>query len=265
VPVLRLLVPLLLLAAAAASASARLPIPPPPERRINDFAGVLSEEERGRLEDSLARRERESRNQVVVSIFRSLQGESLEDYSIRLAEAWRVGRAGLDNGVIFLIFLEDRKMRLEVGYGLEATLTDALAASIIGDVVAPRFRERRVAAGVAAGLDAIDAAIAGTYRAPPGQRARPRSQVSGDTLFWVAVALAVTLGVILPALAASGAARRRRNGWTAGPRGWGYPPSSFGGTGWGGGLGSSRGGGFGGGSFGAGGGSFGGGGASGSW
>src|SRR5712692_11204793 len=80
--------------------------------------------------------------------------------------AWRIGQKGLDNGVIFLVFLGDRKMRIEVGYGLEGNLTDAVSSSILRDVVAPRFREKRIADGIGAGLDAIDQAIAGTYQRP---------------------------------------------------------------------------------------------------
>src|SRR5439155_3355170 len=106
----------------------------------------------------------------------SLEGQSLEDFSIRLAQRWRIGQKGLDNGVIFLAFVDDRKMRLEVGYGLEASVTDAVASSILRDVVAPRFRENRLADGIAGGLDAIDQAIAGTYRRPApaaGRRTGP--------------------------------------------------------------------------------------------
>ena len=108
----------------------------------------------------------------MVAIFRSLEGESLEDFSIRLAQAWRIGQKGLDNGVIFLVFLDDRQMRIEVGYGLEPTLTDAIASSILRDVVAPRFRQGKIADGIAAGLTAIQAAIKGTYRGPPARAAR---------------------------------------------------------------------------------------------
>src|SRR5438477_3882880 len=163
----RLLV-LALLLCAAAVAQAALPIPKAPGGRINDYAGVLSAEDRVRLEDKVRAREQGSSNQVVVAIFRSLEGESLEDYSIRLAQAWRIGQKGLDNGVIFLIFLDDRKTRIEVGYGLEGSLTDAVSSSILRDVVAPRFRSGQLADGIAAGLDAIDRAIAGTYQLPPG-------------------------------------------------------------------------------------------------
>ena len=138
---LRRLAPaLLLLAVLAAPGAAALRIPPPPDHRVNDYAGALAPADRDRLEQALIAREATSRNQVVVAIFRSLEGESLEDYSIRLAKAWRIGQKGLDNGVIFLVFLDDRKMRIEVGYGLEGSLTDAISSSILRDVVAPRFR-----------------------------------------------------------------------------------------------------------------------------
>jgi uncharacterized protein len=241
----------------AAAASAGLPIPPPPDHRINDYAGVLSADERARLEDKLRARERESSNQVVVAIFRGLQGESLEDYSIRLAQAWRVGQKGLDNGVIFLVFVDDRKMRLEVGYGLEPKLTDALSSQILRQVVAPRFREGKVADGIATGLDAIEQVIAGTYKAAPqGQRARGQGVFPILLLFIVIGGL---LTIVVPALLTS---HVRRQGWTGGSRGWGGP-IIFPGGGWG--SGGGGGGGSGGGDFSGGGGGFGGGGASGDW
>ena len=200
--------------------SAALPIPPPPDHRINDYAGVLSADERARLEDTLRARERESSNQIVVAIFRSLQGESLEDYSIRLAQAWRVGQKGLDNGVIFLVFVDDRKMRLEVGYGLEAKLTDALSSQILRQVVAPRFREGKIADGIAAGLDAIEQAIAGTYKAAPqGQPARAQ----GWNPFQLMLLLIVVGGIfsiVIPALYGS---HVRRQGWTGGSARLGRP------------------------------------------
>jgi uncharacterized protein len=252
----RALAAAVVLLALAAVASAALKIPPPPNRRINDYAGVLTPAERDRLEQKLIQRERGASNQVVVAIFRSLEGESLEDFSIRLAQAWRIGMKGLDNGVIFLVFLDDRKMRIEVGYGLEANLTDAISSSILRDVVAPRFREQRIADGISAGLDAIDQAIAGTYRQPaPASR---RRAVSGTywTLFLFLFLFGGLLWVIIPALFISAASRR--HGWTGGSSGWGGP--FIGGGGW------SGGGGFGGGGgFSGGGGGFGGGGASGSW
>jgi uncharacterized protein len=245
---------LALLLCAAAVAWGALPVPPAPGGRVNDYAGVLSSDQRARLEDKLRAREQGSSNQVVVAIFRSLQGESLEDYSIRLAQAWRIGQKGLDNGVIFLVFTEDRKMRLEVGYGLESKLTDAISSQILRQAVAPRFREGKIADGIAAGLDAIDQAIAGTYRA-----AAPARRQQGPSLFPLILLVIVLAGlgsIILPAMFANA----RRQGWTGGRGGWGGGgPFIFMGGGGGGGGGSGRG------DFSGGGGGFGGGGASGDW
>ena len=254
-----LIVVVLLLGAAAGAASAALPVPSPPTRRVNDYAGALSSADLDRLEQKLIERERGSTNQVAVAIFRSLTGESLEDFSIRLARAWRVGRKDLDNGVIFLVFLDDRKMRIEVGYGLEPTLTDAVSSSILRDVVAPRFREGKIAAGIGAGLDAIEAAIKGTYRAPAARATPPSESLSFAQLFLLLVVLGGIGVAVVPSLFFDRGARR--NGWTGRGTGWGGPFMGGGGFGGGGGRsGSSSGGGFSGG-----GGSFGGGGASGSW
>ncbi len=197
----------------------------------------------------------------MVAIFRSLEGESLEDYAIRLAQAWRIGQKGLDNGVVFLVFLDDRKMRLEVGYGLEASLTDATAASIIRDVVAPRFREGKLADGIGAGLDAIQAAIAGTYAQPAARR----GSRGPDPRVLTGLAIMLLVGVPLVLISSAQAARRRRRGWTGGRGGWYAASPGFGGGSWGGGGSSSDSGSSSSGGFDSGGGSFGGGGASGSW
>ena len=235
-------------------------MPPAPDRRVNDYGGALTAADRDGLERKLAEREKATSNQVVVALFPSLEGESLEDFSARLAQAWRVGQKGLDNGVVFLVFMKERRMRLEVGYGLEPTLTDATSGSILRDVVTPRFREGRIAEGLAAGLDAIDRAIAGTYRA-----AGPAPAPAGPTVFHLALGLFVVVvlaSILLPAIFTTTTSRRMtRGGWTGRSSGWGGP--MIGGGGWGGGR--SSGGGFSGGGFSGGGGSFGGGGASGSW
>ena len=212
----------------------------------------------------LSERERTSSTQVVVAIFRSLAGEGLEDYAVRLAQVWRIGQKGLDNGVVFLVFLDDRKLRLEVGYGLEATLTDAIASSIIRDVVAPRFREGRLADGIAAGLDAIAQVIAGTYQRPAGAapaRARSAWPAGAGGLAPIGIAIMVLAGVPLLISSLYGTRLSRRHGWTGGRGGWSR--GDFGGSGCSGGGGSSSSSSSG--SFSGGGGSFGGGGASGSW
>jgi len=260
--VLRRVAPtLLLLVLLAVPATAALRIPPPPDRRVNDYAGILSPADRDRLEQKLIAGEAGSRNQIVVAIFRSLQGESLEDYSIRLAQAWRIGQKGLDNGVIFLVFLDDRKTRIEVGYGLEGNLTDAISSSILRDVVAPRFREGRIADGIGAGLDAIERAIAGTYVRPPAaDRGKRPGEIGARELLALAFVLFLIFAIVQSRMQTNAL---RRRGWTGGSRGWGGP--FIGGGLGGGGFGGGFGGGSSGGGFSGGGGSFGGGGSSGSW
>jgi uncharacterized protein len=189
---------------------------------------------------------------VVVAIFPSLEGESLEDVSIRLAEQWKPGQRGRNNGVLLAVFLKEHKVRIEVGYGLEARVTDAIAGAIIRNDIAPRFREGRYAAGIDAGLTAIFTAIAGEYRAAPK---RPR----GDhlaALVPVGVFLLIALIIVASGLRSSRHGRLTRRGYTAGPGWWYYGGGGFGGGGGG------RGGG---GGFSGGGGRGGGGGASGDW
>jgi uncharacterized protein len=221
---------------------------------VNDYAGLLSAADRDSLESLLAERERATGAQVVVAIFPSLDGESLEDYSIRLAERWRVGQKGLDNGVILLVFVAERRVRMEVGYGLEPVIPDAVAGRIIAEVVAPQFRQGRFATGLEAAARAVYDRI-GSQGGASGRRARGPDPATLAVLFLFAV---IAGFVVLSQL---GSARRlaRRSGYTAGYGGWSTPTGVYRG-GWGGGW-SSRGGG----DFSGGGGRFGGGGASGSW
>ena len=197
---------------------------------------------------------------MVIAVFKSLEGESLEDYSIRLAQQWRIGRKGLDNGLILLVFLQERKVRVEVGYGLEPTITDIVASQVIRESIAPRFREGRYAAGLEAAVTAVFQRIeAKDSPAPAKPKSRPLP------LFGVVGFLAI-LGVIAVILLQEAFSSRRflqRNGYTAGRSGW-VPPVVVARP-WGGGWSGRGGGGDGGGFFSGGGGSFGGGGASGDW
>src|SRR5262249_61731525 len=113
-----------------ASVALALKVPPPPDHRINDYAGALAPAQRDALEQKLIQRERGASNQVVVAIFRSLEGESLEDFSIRLAQAWRVGQKGLDNGAILLVFIEYRQLRIEFGYGFTPNPPSAVSSAV---------------------------------------------------------------------------------------------------------------------------------------
>ena len=227
---------------------------------MNDYADVLGADARRQLESRLAAGEGATGVQMVIAVFPALEGESLEDFGIRLAERWRVGDKRLDNGVILLVFVRDRRVRMEVGYGLEPELPDAAASQIIRERIAPAFREQRYAAGLLAAADAVYARVP-SRGAPP---APPQGTfgVSPRTLGLLAL-----FGIIAVYLLREAMSAGRGNSYTAGGRrGWtsrgsGFPPIFWGGGGWGGG--SSSGGG--GGGFSAGGGSFGGGGASGEW
>jgi uncharacterized protein len=199
---------------------------------------------------------------MVLAIFRSLEGESLEDYSVRLAQQWRIGQKGLDNGLVLLVFVQDRKVRVEVGYGLEPVITDIVAAQIIREQISPRFREGRYAAG-------LEAAVQAVFQRIEAKDTPASKKPTGTQLPLVGlVAFFGILGVIAVILLQEAYSSRRflqRNGYTAGRRGW-IPPIIVAPP-WGGGW-SGRGGGGGGGGggwSGGGGGGFGGGGASGDW
>ena len=251
---------LLLAATAAAQPSpaggARDTLPPPPESYFNDYAGVVATADARRLEGKLRRFAEETSTQVVVAIFPELTWPSLEDFTVRTAESWKVGRKELDNGAVLFVFVNDRKMRLEVGYGLEGALPDATARRIIDDVIAPRFRQGDYAEGLEAGTDAVLAATRGEYTAPPRKPSGPDSGALALLLPLGFIALIFVLSRQLDQPVGPLPRNRRRNRrgvWYIGPGGFG---GGFGGGGWGGG---------GGGGFRGGGGSFGGGGASGGW
>jgi len=255
-----------LLAVAALCAAARLTadrydaqIPEKPARFVTDRADVLAAGVPERLNDALAQYERDTSNQILVWIDRRIpEGFTLEDFTVRAAQKWGAGQKKTDNGAILFVFTEDRKVRIEVGYGLEGAIPDVTAKRIIEGEILPRFRSGDYSGGVAAGASALMAAAKGEYKGTgrtQGERQRGNSDAVTTCLPW-ALVFAI---FILPWLL-------RRSFRTHGGSGWwsGGPPIIFGGGGGGGGGFFSGGGGsFGG--FSGGGGSFGGGGASGSW
>jgi uncharacterized protein len=230
-------------------------LPPPPAAYFNDYAGLVSASDAQRLDAKLRRFAEETSTQVVVAVYPSLPSPSLEDFTVRAAQHWRVGRKDWDNGAVFFVFVGDRKMRIETGYGLEGALPDQLAARILDEQVRPRFRAGDWVGGLEAGIDGILAATRGEYKSPP----KPKPQLP-----IVPILIIVLFVLILLSLAQT--ARRAQAGRTYGSRGWRGSGGSWGsGSSWGGGGGWSSGGGGGGGGFSGGGGSFGGGGASSSW
>ncbi|MCZ7558048.1 MAG: TPM domain-containing protein [Bacteroidia bacterium] len=129
---------------------------------INDTAHMLSQETVLELERMLTAYEDSTKNQIVLLTITSLGDESLEDYSLRVAETWKLGQKGVDNGILLLIAKDDRKLRIEVGYGLEASVTDAVSSGIINGIITPRFKQGDFEAGIRDGLVALIQAADGT-------------------------------------------------------------------------------------------------------
>ena len=170
---------------------------PPLTGRVVDLARVLPAEDRQQLSDQLKAHEEKTGNQVAVLILPSLEGEPLEEYSHRVATTWKLGQKGTDNGVLLLVALSERKLRIEVGYGLEGTLTDARSSRIIRQEIVPRFKAGNIPEGVRAGTDAILKTIEGTYQAADdGQRT---SGTESDALQYVIIGIIVgfVAGLIL--------------------------------------------------------------------
>jgi uncharacterized protein len=250
--------------------------------RVVDEAGLLSEAARTGLVQRLEAHERETSNQLVVVTLASLQGYAIEDFGYQLGRHWGIGQAGRDNGVLLIVAPNERKVRIEVGYGLEGALTDALSSQIIQNEILPRFRADDFEGGLLAGADAVMGAVKGEYEPLPSPNGRPDVPAQ----MFMAFVVLTMLGEMLGGLVRSRLATSGILGGVAFLVGWllvgslpigavmGVLVGLFyyllggGGSGRGGrysGGGYSGGGGFGGGGFSGGGGSFGGGGASGSW
>jgi uncharacterized protein len=142
---------------------------PPLRGHVNDYAGILSASAAQDLEARLASFEKTDSTQIAVLTIPSLEGDSLEDFSIRTAEAWKIGQKGKDNGVILIVAKEDRKIRIEVGWGLEGRLTDLVSGRIIRNEMAPLFKEGNFDGGIEQGVSSIMAVVKGEYRTTPNE------------------------------------------------------------------------------------------------
>ena len=148
--------------------------------RVVDDAQVLDSGTIASLDQKLKAHEAKTGHQVAVLTIPSLDGEAIEDFSLKVARTWQLGQKGKNDGVLLLIVRDDRKLRIEVGYGLEGSLPDALCGRIIRDEITPRFRSGNYPAGVSAGTDAILGAIDGTYTPPPDSRTMLRTRGGGE-------------------------------------------------------------------------------------
>ena len=229
---------------------------PPLRGRINDNAGLLSETSKNELEAYLAGLERASGVQVALLTIPSLSGENLESYSLRVVEEWELGSKEADNGVLLLVTLDEREIRIEVGYGLESVLTDAKSGFIIRDVIVPEFKKGNYSEGIVAGLRTIGEVVSGDLTITDEQIEQSERSDGGGVPIFALIFLAVfIIGSI------GRRSRYRRRGVS--PLGAFFVGSMLGSAF----RGRSTSGGFGGGGggFGGGGGGFGGGGASGGW
>jgi len=225
------------------SGSARALEVPPLQGRVNDRAGVLSPAERSSLEERLAAYERQTSHQLAVLIVPSLDGDPIEDFSIRVVESWQLGKKGRDDGILLLIAVQDRQMRIEVGYGLEGDLPDVTAARIVRELIAPAFTRGNMALGISRGVAAITGATGGEGQPLPAPEPRRREPRGISPYFLLLIVLVLFLG-----------GGRGMGGFIIGSAlGGGFGRGGFGG--------GSRGSG----GFRGGGGGFGGGGASGGW
>jgi uncharacterized protein len=230
-------------------------IPPKPDRYFNDYAHVVDAGTANQLNSQLEDLEKSSSDQVVVAIYPKMQSDSsIDDYTIRVARAWGVGQKGTNNGAVLFVFTQDRKMFIQVGYGLEGVLPDALCKQITEYEIKPRFKEGDYAGGLRAGVNAIIAATRHEYKGT-GTTDFQKRQIAHNN--WARSMSWIVIIIVFILISLANRTQRGSRGWVIGGGGWG---GFSGGGGWGG---SSGGGGSGG--FSGGGGSFGGGGAGSSW
>jgi uncharacterized protein len=247
-----------------------LETPPAPTRWFTDTAGILNTTEAAILDTKLKDFEQSSGAQFIIYTLPTIGDDAIEDFTVRTARQWRVGQKKYDNGLIMFVFVQDKKVRIEVGYGLEGTVTDAVSARVIREQIAPHFQKGEYAAGLNAAADELIRRIStGEKPVPPlqptGGQPQPVAFTGTDIGILLFIAIVFFL-IMLPLI------RRSRRGCGSSGCGGCFPllfPFSGGGFG-GGGItfgGGGFGGGFGGGGggFSGGGGGFGGGGATGGW
>ena len=229
-------------------------IPPMPAAYFNDYASVVSTATASQLNQTLENFERQTSEQLVVAVFPKMQSDSsVDDYTVRVARSWRVGLKDKNNGAVLFVFAQDHRMFVQVGYGLEGVLPDALCKRIIDEQIAPRFKAGDYEGGLTAGVQSLIAATKGEYKGNGQTVGDQRGNHSGNSIFPILVIIFVIIVIFFgrgsglgPWIILSGLGSS--NNWGSGRGGGGF-----------------SGGGGGGGGFSGGGGSFGGGGAGGSW
>jgi len=214
----RVVAAILLAVVAATPVQAQVDVPPL-AGRVGDNADLLPDASETALEAKLQQLEADTGAQVAVLTVERLDDEPIEDFSMRVAERWKLGQAGRDNGVLIVVAEQERQLRIEVGYGLEGALTDLRSKQIVADVMVPRFREGDFAGGIDAGVDAVAAAVRGEamaeagdtsggggFDALSGSRRAQGGGLSGLAVFIVILIIASILAIVIPGI----------RGWLAG-------------------------------------------------
>jgi uncharacterized protein len=230
-------------------------IPPAPAAYFNDYANVVSPGTAGQLNETLKNFERQTSEQILVAVYPKMQSDSsVEDYAVRVFRSWGVGQKDKNNGAVLFVFVQDHKMFLQVGYGLEGVLPDALCKRIISEQITPRFKAGDFDGGLTAGVQSIIAAAKGEYKGTGTTVAEGHIVYDHHAREVIKIIIIIVVVIIIVSLRSRGYRSGGINYWGGGWSG-------------GGGGGFSGGGGFGGGGggFSGGGGSSGGGGAGGSW
>ena len=244
-------------------------VPPPnPPRLVVDKANVLLPQQTEVLEEKLVRVDDSSSNQIAVLIIPTLNDYPIEDYALKVLREWGIGGSENNNGVLLLIAIDDRRVRIETGYGLEGAIPDITAKSIIDNYITPNFIEGNYYRGIDEATDALVLAAVGEYRNPREYAQQESEGPSFSTIFFLIIILFILFSMMNRGNKGGGGNNNRRGGGMVSRRGYGkyVPPIWIDPGGFGGGRGWGGGGGFGGGGFGGfGGGSGGGGGASGGW
>lgn len=179
------------------SAHAALVSVPALEKHVTDLTGTLDAGQQSALEAKLQSLEASKGSQIAVLIVPTTQPEDIAQYAIRVAEQWKIGRKGIDDGVILLVAKQDRKLRIEVGYGLEGAIPDAYAKRIIAERISPRFKQGDYYGGLNDGLDQVISLISGEPLPAPKQAQRSSNNLSFDSLIGLFLVFCITVGSFL--------------------------------------------------------------------
>lgn len=170
---------------------------PPLKARVTDLTGTLSGDQAAALEADLARFEKSRGSQIAILLVPTTQPEAIEAYSIRVVESWKLGRQGVDDGILVLVAKNDRRLRIEVGRGLEGAVPDAVAKRIVAEVIGPRFKEGDFYGGLRAGVAKLQSAMAGEALPPPKSASQSRGGMDIETLLVVGLVIATMLGAVM--------------------------------------------------------------------